>query len=288
MRTIFLGTGGAENYPSIWCECENCKYARIHKGKNIRLSSSLFIEPDILVDFPPTLHDRALEYNIKLSSLKHLFFTHSHDDHFYPYLIRWRYSKVYIEDKDRYFSNKTALPILSIYATSTIIKQIKKTFLYSEEEPYRIKFVPIMPYQKIQIDEERTAIPVLANHFLGDVYPFNFIFKLNNKYIFYALDSDWPLEDTIAYIGYNKISFDIVVVEATGGELPREQVIKGHMNFEDNIRLYHYFKEHGFLKKDGKFILSHFTHYSPPYDLIKEQFKKIGIIPAYDGMTIEI
>ncbi len=289
MKIVFLGTSGAENYPSLWCECEYCKYARKHGGKNIRFSSSLHIEPDILIDFPPTLHAQALAYGVHLPHIKHMFFTHSHEDHFYPSLIRWRYSKAYVKDTtDRYFSNKTPIPILSVYGTVPIIERIKKSFLYQEIEPYRIKFVPLMPYEKVLIDEKRSVIPVLGNHFLGDLYPFNFIFQIGDKNILYALDSDWPLPDTIAYIGYNKIKFDLVVVEATGGDLPREQVIKGHMNFEDNINLYHFFKEEGFLKKDAYFVLSHFTHYSPPYDMIVEKFEKIGITISYDGMTLTL
>ena len=288
MNIKFLGTSGAENYPSLWCECENCKYSREHKGKNIRFSASMFIEPDILIDFPPTLHYQALQHNIELSQIKHLFFTHSHEDHFYPHLIRWRYSKKYSKETNKYFSNKTALPILSVYGTNNILEQIKKTFLYTETEPYRIKFIPLMPYEEIEISSDKKVIPVLANHFLGDVYPFNYIFKLKDKLIFYALDSDWPLPDTISYIGYNKLKFDLVVVEATGGELPRKQVIKGHMNFDDNIRLFNFFKEKAFLKENGIFALSHFTHYSPPYDLIVEKFDKIGIVVSYDGMELEL
>ena len=288
MKVKFLGTSGAENYPSLWCECDNCRYARIHKGKNIRFSASIFIKPDILVDFPPTLHSQALKHGVELSQIRHLFFTHSHDDHFYPYLIRWRYSKQYSNEKDRYFSNRTALPILSIYGTSYILNQIKKTFLYTEIEPYRIKFIPLMPYEEVKISKDKEVIPVLANHFLGDMYPFNYIFKLKDKYIFYALDSDWPLPDVISYIGYNKIKFDLVVVEATGGDLPKEQIIKGHMNFDDNIRLFNFFKEKGFLKENGIFALSHFTHYSLPYDLITERFDKMGITISYDGMELEL
>lgn len=288
MKVKFLGTSGAENYPSLWCECENCKYARTHKGKNIRFSSSIFIEPDILVDFPPTLHYQALTHCIELSKIEHLFFTHSHEDHFYQYLIRWRYSKYYVKEKDRYFSNKTELPILSIYGTNHILHQIKKTFLYTDMEPYRIKFIPLLPYKEIKISEDRKVVPVLANHFLGDVYPFNYIFKLGDKYIFYALDSDWPLPSVISYIGYNKIKFDLVVFEATGGDLPRDQVISGHMNFSDNIKLFNFFKEKGFLKDKSIFALSHFTHYSPPYDLIAEKFYKIGITISYDGMVVEL
>ncbi len=288
MKVKFLGTSGAENYPSLWCECKNCRYAREHKGKNIRFSTSMFIEPDILIDFPPTLHYQALTYNVALSRIKHLFFTHSHEDHFYPSLIRWRYSREYAHEENRYFSNKTTLPILYIYGTDIILESIKKSFLYTDIEPYRVEFVPIMPYDEITIDKKRSVVPVLGNHFLGDVYPFNYIFKIEDKYIFYALDSDWPLPDTIAYIGYNRIAFDLVVVEATGGDLPREQIIKGHMNFDDNIRLFKFFKEQKFLKEGGIFALSHFTHYAPPYDLIVERFAEIGITVSYDGMEIDI
>ena len=60
------------------------------------------------------------------------------------------------------------------------------------------------------------------------------------------------------------------------------------MNFEDNIRLFNFFKEQEFLKENGIFALSHFTHYSPPYDLIVERFSNIGITVSYDGMELEL
>jgi phosphoribosyl 1,2-cyclic phosphate phosphodiesterase len=52
----FLGTGSAENYPSFWCQCSNCKYARTHGGRNIRRSSATLLDDKILIDLPAEIY----------------------------------------------------------------------------------------------------------------------------------------------------------------------------------------------------------------------------------------
>jgi phosphoribosyl 1,2-cyclic phosphate phosphodiesterase len=43
MELLFLGTAAAEGIPSMYCNCDTCRIARIKKGKNIRNRSAVLI-----------------------------------------------------------------------------------------------------------------------------------------------------------------------------------------------------------------------------------------------------
>ena len=91
MEFTFLGTGAAEQYPGLWCTCPYCTRARKLGGKNIRRTSSAHFAGDCLIDFPPETFSQAEKYGIDLLASKLLLVTHSHEDHFYPQLLYWRY-----------------------------------------------------------------------------------------------------------------------------------------------------------------------------------------------------
>ena len=78
----FLGTAAGEQYPGMWCRCENCRKARQMGGRNIRKNSCAFIAPNILIDFPNEVFMQAEKWGVDLVDLEYLFITHSHDDHF--------------------------------------------------------------------------------------------------------------------------------------------------------------------------------------------------------------
>ena len=53
MRIKYLGTTAYEGVPSLFCECKNCKLARIKGGRNIRTRCQSLINNDLLIDFGP-------------------------------------------------------------------------------------------------------------------------------------------------------------------------------------------------------------------------------------------
>ena len=50
MKITFLGTSAGESYPAVWCDCENCTYARAHGGRNLRMNTGTMIDSDTLLD----------------------------------------------------------------------------------------------------------------------------------------------------------------------------------------------------------------------------------------------
>ena len=83
MKLKYLGTAAAEGVPAVFCECETCKYARKHGGKNIRTRSQVIIDIKIRIDFPADTYMHFLKFDIPLYAVKSRIITHFHQDHLY-------------------------------------------------------------------------------------------------------------------------------------------------------------------------------------------------------------
>jgi phosphoribosyl 1,2-cyclic phosphate phosphodiesterase len=90
MKLLFLGTAAAEGWPALFCRCEDCQRARELGGKNIRTRISLQLGSQYKSDFPPDSYFQMLKYDLSYADLKHLFITHTHQDHLYALDFRMR------------------------------------------------------------------------------------------------------------------------------------------------------------------------------------------------------
>src|ERR1041385_5896031 len=81
MRIQLLGTGSAEGWPGLFCHCDVCRQSRQLGGKNLRSRTSALIDGKLKIDLPPDTHHHAMTHGLDMSAIKHLLFTHGHDDH---------------------------------------------------------------------------------------------------------------------------------------------------------------------------------------------------------------
>ena len=81
MKITLLGTA-AIGYPLAFCNCENCKLARIRKGKSIRKMASILINDDMIIDLGPDTQTAMNMYDKDMSKVETLLQTHTHTDHF--------------------------------------------------------------------------------------------------------------------------------------------------------------------------------------------------------------
>ena len=84
MKFQYLGTAAAEGWPAPFCQCSNCKNARIMRGKNLRSRPQVLINDDLLMDYGPDTFYHSIHYGLELDLVKTVLLTHSHSDHFYP------------------------------------------------------------------------------------------------------------------------------------------------------------------------------------------------------------
>lgn len=76
----YLGTGGAEGFPSIFCQCEACRKVRMLLGKNVKTRSCTLID-QVMIDLSPDIFSQCINSHVDLSEVNHVVFTHSHSDH---------------------------------------------------------------------------------------------------------------------------------------------------------------------------------------------------------------
>lgn len=80
MKVTFLGTAAAEGIPALWCECEVCRKAQQQRGWDLRRRCAYLIDSDTLVDFGPDIFWQCTEFNIDLTRIDRIVFTHAHSD----------------------------------------------------------------------------------------------------------------------------------------------------------------------------------------------------------------
>jgi len=93
MKLTFLGTSAGEEYPGIWCECDNCARARELGGKNIRRNSCVMIDDDLMIDMGKTAHVQADRFGKNIRAVKTLLVTHSHGDHLSVHTLWARHAR---------------------------------------------------------------------------------------------------------------------------------------------------------------------------------------------------
>lgn len=79
MKLKIMGSSGAHPFPKVGCTCKDCEKAKVKGIPYERISSSMFVFPDILIDTPEEIFRRMIKFDI--NELKHVFFTHWHPDH---------------------------------------------------------------------------------------------------------------------------------------------------------------------------------------------------------------
>jgi len=284
MRIVFLGTSAGEMYPGIWCRCSNCEKARRLGGRNIRRNSAVYIEPMYLIDFPPEIVTQAAYCGVDLTRIQHLLITHPHTDHFFPWLLQWRY----LEDP-KYIGNPSLevdgprfseLETMNIYGSRTVCDMVKKAVGSNRLEKCALRLNQLKPFKRYKVGDF-IVTPVKANH-PGEAL--NFIIEDGTKTIFYGLDSGWFLPETYNAIAAKK--YDLAVIEGTFG---LGIVSDGHFNFEKLRKAHELFLKDDLLKKGAHFVVSHLCpHYTPVHEEIVSTLAEELILVAYDGMSITI
>lgn len=169
MEFTFLGTGAAEQYPGLWCTCEYCTKARKMGGRNIRHTSSGHFAGDCLIDFPPETFTQGERYGVDLLASRLLLVTHSHEDHFYPQLLYWRYRPKEAADMSeeekfkRGYSRQQELPTLYIYGNQCTYHTLADHFNGQDLEDFAIKFIVPELYQEYECNGVR-FVPMEASH----------------------------------------------------------------------------------------------------------------------------
>lgn len=270
MKIQFLGTAAFEGIPAMFCHCELCAKAKLNRGKDIRTRTSVMIDTDLKVDFPPDTYMHMLREQLDLDKLHNIIFTHSHSDHLYAEDLLTRvpgYSKYY-DHRIALFGNDKVLSILNKYLSTV------------EQDSFTL--TKFLPFETYQVGEARVT-PLLATHDPQEDCFILYIEK-SNKVLLYGHDSgDFP-DATWEWLQGK--GFDIVILECTMGY---DSYRKTHMNIIAVKETKQRMEFEGMLQPDCHVIVTHFSHNGRAlHSDLEREFAEDHIIVAYDGMVIEV
>ena len=271
MRIQILGTAAAEGWPAVFCGCDTCNRVRKVGGKSVRTRASIQIDDIYKIDLPHDTHCQAIREGIDLSKLAHLFFTHSHGDHFDLTEL------VYLKPP---FGHDLKNAPVKIYGNETVISAIANRF----GDGLPIELITAQPFVPIQAGN-LTFTPITAHHQKEELALNYTIASSNGKTVLYSSDTGEYEQQTLDHLTQQR--FDLLIIECTQGTLPHPA--QWHMSFEAVLRLRDNLVKAGAADASVRTVITHFSH---NIGLLHEEFEAIanpeGVEVAYDGIVLEV
>jgi len=276
MEFRYLGTGAAECWPALFCSCDNCKRAMAAGGRNIRSRSQSLVNGDLLIDLPPDTYLHVVQHGLDLTKVKHILFTHGHEDHFYLYDLHRTYPPYAHGELGGHIEK------INIYGNKRIVGHAEQFDNYAD----------ILEFSEVRAFETFTAgeyeiTPLAADHdFSQDC--FIYIIEQGRNKMLYANDTGYFPEETWDYLQKNTggKKFGFVSLDTTYGMLDSR---RGHMGIsaanEVKLRLV----EMGAADTGTVFCFNHFSHNGEKtYDELVPIAGEMGFLVSYDGMGVSL
>ena len=288
MKIFFLGTGGGDFGQLENPECTQGYIPRALElgGRNLRHASQAVILQDILIDFHP---DRQLKtFDVPPDSIRHLFITHGHFDHFQPGRILDFAAQ--LPHRLEVYGNRMVADALG-FAMTHIWDDDNGKYLLRDDE-HNVAAGILEPGKSITVGDT-TVTAVHANHMMYPPYcileqvALNYIFERDGKSIFYGLDSSYLLPETLEVL--RRFRLDLAVFDASYGHYPVDPITSGHHNFEMLDRTISELREAGTIHDKTTVVGSHMAlQCVKPHDDLVDELSQKGQTLAYDGLTIEV
>jgi phosphoribosyl 1,2-cyclic phosphate phosphodiesterase len=269
MQLFFLGTGAAEGYPGIFCNCANCQKARTLGGRNIRLRSALLVNNDLLIDFGPDLLASAQRFNLNLSQVTTGLVTHAHMDHFFLGNFEMR---------AKGFTSGLTIPTLDLFCPQEAADALAQ--LFPDPSTAQMEVHTVHAFDCWQ-HGKYTFTAYHAYHAIGHLETLFYSIEDGQKSFLYATDTGPFPEDTWAVLAGR--TFDVIILEETMGTGHYSQ----HIGFDDFIDHADRMRALGMLKPGGRFIAHHMSHTAnPSHEEIEAILGPHGVEVAFDGLVI--
>lgn len=274
MKITFYGTGSSEGFPSMFCDCDACNWARKLSGKNIRTRSSCGIDGKILVDMPADTFAHTIYGGLDMRKVNTILFTHPHMDHLYAGEIL---------NSAPPMSIRSTKEDIKIFGPKETMQAIVDTVKIETRGRVPVDIQTLQPMQTICVDDYK--ITAVLTHHDDALDCYIYIIEHDGKTLLYGNDSsmfpDYTWEEIL------KHKYDGVILDCTS--VTESRVFGSHMGFDEIVETRRRLLEQGCADAHTQFIATHFAHtFAPLHDRITPIFAKEGFVAAYDGLTVYI
>lgn len=281
MQICFLGTGAATSYPLPFCDCANCRQARQHGGKSLRMRSSLLVNEDLLIDMGPDFASAMLRFSKEIPRIRYLLQTHAHSDHFDAghLVTRSRAYGCILRQALTITASQTCLNLMS-----EGINAIEGYTLFEKrcQEDMLLEMMALEHGHEARLGRYR----VLALESLHDPQTGSQIYLIQEgaKKILYAVDS--PALSPAASALLQGQALDLLVYEQTFGSGFESE---SHMNEDGLLKQLEGLHESKAVTPNTQIFITHISHEGNAYhEALAERCRALGYQPAFDGLEIEI
>ncbi|MHB8618549.1 MAG: MBL fold metallo-hydrolase, partial [Chloroflexota bacterium] len=267
----FLGTGGSEGYPALFCHCVRCRAARSLGGKNIRRRSSLLVNHDLLLDLGPDVPAACQQLGLGLDRLEHLLVTHLHDDHFLPVTLKYR--------QRRYVAGE--MPDLRLYGSAPTLERVAAL----APAPQELRLSPVEATPGVWLDAgPYRVLPLAANH-AARIRPLVYAVFKGGQGFLYATDTGAFPEETWQALAPLRLSLavlDVCFWDAASAD-SKHLTVDGATEHAARLRAM------GVLEPGSPILATHISHRGQPdHGTLAARLWEGGIEPAYDGLNLHL
>lgn len=252
MELTFLGTGAADFAKDI------CMPSMLRLDKNIRRSTALLVNRNLLIDCGPHLCDELTLCHVDPHDIEHILLTHEHADH---------------------FSVQALSALIELRGGAPICLWHNRKIALPD-----IDGITLCP---LDVGEDHeiggcVVTPLGANHIKGALH---FSLEVGGKKMFYGCDGAWLLMDT--YYAMKNKAYDIMIMDATVGDYDGDYRMAEHNSIPMIRMMKKSFLTYGIATEDTKIVLSHLarTLHKSHEDTCR-QVSDDGFIVAYDGLRL--
>lgn len=268
MKVVLTGTGGADGVPGFFADSNVSRYARQHRGKDVRLRSGAAVDEIIKIDFGPDTFAQANALDLNPCDWRRIVFTHSHNDHFAPKELQYCFPPFVPEGSET----------PAIYGNGVILNGIKDAFPEAQD----LEMVLLKSFERVCLDEYE-LVPIKAYHKL-DEDSLNLILRKNDKCFLYAADTGIYQDETWEFLTDWK--FDAAVIECTDGFNPADYW--GHLSCAELIEVVSRLRKMGCLDEKSLVCTTHHAHTGlGTHAELEHALNPHGIEVGFDGKILE-
>ena len=273
MEFLICGSAAAEGWPALFCNCRCCLEARGRGGKDLRTRTAYQLGDEIRIDFGPDSLSHMLRFSLPFERLRHLLFTHSHDDHLHPVDLAYRKPG---------FSVVAEENILTVHGNAHVRRRLEAA-LDRDFARHRLAFQDIQPGVPIPLGEGMRAIPVPAAHTRAEECVF-YLLQVGEKTLLQGNDTGWF--DDAAWDLLRQYQVDVAVLDCTYGKMEHRG---GHLGCQAVVEIRDEMLKQGILKPQARVVANHFSHNGGwIHEEMEAFFQPHAIETGFDGMRIPL